>query len=120
MSTESVEENIKNWVSIDNKIKKLNDEIKELKENKKKYEDVIQVWGEEQKDKGLKPMVRISDGKLRFVETKQTSPLTLKYIENCLKELFNETNANAILEYIKKNRETKIISEVKRSYDKNT
>lgn len=114
----TLQESIKSWVSLDNRIKLLNEEMKELKSQKKDYEDSMQDWAQKQIDSGLRPAVKISDGKIRFVETKQTSPLTLKYIESCLNALFNENNAKVVLEYIKKNRESKVVTEIKRTYDK--
>jgi hypothetical protein len=62
--------------------------------------------------------VNISDGKLKFVAAKHTSPLTLTYIEKCLTELItNGKQVEQIMAYIKKNRETKTTMEIKRVYN---
>ena len=65
--------------------------------------------------------MNISDGKLKFVSSKTTAPLTLTYIEKCLSELItNGKQVEQIMTYIKKNRETKTTMEIKRVYDKKT
>jgi hypothetical protein len=62
--------------------------------------------------------VNISDGKLRFVASKHTAPLTLAYIEKCLSQLIsNGKQVEQIMTYIKKNRETKTSMEIKRVYN---
>ena len=65
-----------------------------------------------------KATVNISDGKLKFVTAKHTAPLTLTYIEKCLSELItNSSQVEQIMTYIKKNRETKTTTEIKRLYN---
>jgi hypothetical protein len=65
-----------------------------------------------------KATVNISDGKLRFVAAKHTTPLTLTYIEKCLGELItNKKQVEQIMTYIKKNRDTKTTMEIKRVYN---
>ena len=72
----SFEENIKKWVALDNQMKNLADQTKKLREDKNTAEEMILSYVETQ---GLKnATVNITNGKLRFTETKQTSPLTLK------------------------------------------
>ena len=62
--------------------------------------------------------VNISDGRIRFVNTKQTAPLTLKFVEDCLNHCINnEEKVGKIMEYIKGAREVKYVSDIKRTYD---
>ena len=62
-------------------------------------------------------VVSISDGKLKFVNTKQTSPLTLKFVEECLaKCIKSEDQVNQIMTYIKDSREVKYVPDIKRYY----
>ena len=59
--------------------------------------------------------IEISDGKLKFVNTKVQEPLTFKYLEKSLHEVIkNENQVKQILEYLKKNRETKVVQDIKR------
>ena len=56
--------------------------------------------------------------KLKFVETKYSNPITLKYLQNCLEECIEcQEDIEHIMTYIKENRETKQNSEIKRFYD---
>ena len=63
--------------------------------------------------------VQISDGRLRFVNSKQTAPITLKYIEQCLGECIgNKEQVELIINYIKEKREVKYLPDIKRYYVK--
>jgi hypothetical protein len=109
----SFEENIKKWVALDNQMKNLADQTKKLREDKNTAEEMILSYVETQ---GLKnATVNITNGKLRFTETKQTSPLTLKYVEDCLgKCIGNATQVDQIMRVIKESREVKYSSDIKR------
>lgn len=112
----SLEENIKKWVSIDNQLKTINDKAKELREMKNNAEQLILDYVETKKMNNA--TVNISDGKLRFVSTKQTAPLTLKYVEECLSNCIkNEEQVTLIMNYIKESREIKYVPDIKRTYN---
>lgn len=117
----NVVDNVKSWVRLDNKIKSLNDEIKGLREEKRTTEQTIFDWADPLMQQGQKPTININDGKLRFVETKQVAPLTLKFIQErliaCLGEV-NQEKIDEIMNDIKENREYKMVQEVKRVYNK--
>ena len=112
----SLEEIIKKWVSIDNQLKTINDKAKELREMKNNAEQLILDYVETKKMNNA--TVNISDGKLRFVSTKQTAPLTLKYVEECLSNCIkNEEQVTLIMNYIKESREIKYVPDIKRTYN---
>jgi hypothetical protein len=112
----SLEENIKKWVSIDNQLKTINDKAKELREMKNNAEQLILDYVETKNMSNA--TVNISDGKLKFVSTKQTAPLTLKYIEDCLSKCIkNEEQVSLLMNYIKETREVKYIPDIKRTYN---
>jgi hypothetical protein len=94
-------------------MKNLADQTKKLREDKNTAEEMILSYVETQ---GLKnATVNITNGKLRFTETKQTSPLTLKYVEDCLgKCIGNATQVDQIMRVIKESREVKYSSDIKR------
>jgi len=111
----SFETNLQKWVSIDNQMKLLNDKMKLLREQKtdiaKNIEEHIS------KNNLSNSFVKITDGQLRFVNTKVTSPLTYKYMEKSLGEIIrNETQVSQIIRYLKEKREFKIVPEIKRTY----
>ena len=62
--------------------------------------------------------IKISDGKLKFAQTKQTAPITLGFLETCLGEIINNKDQVAhIMDYIKQHREVKIVPDIKRYYN---
>ena len=62
--------------------------------------------------------IQISDGKIKFTQTKETQQLTFKYLESCLHEIIkNDEQVNKIVEYIKNKREIKYVPEIKRLYN---
>jgi hypothetical protein len=116
MST-SFESNIKRWVSLDNRVKALNDEAKALREEKSAINDNISQHIEANNLE--KATIQISDGKLRYVTTKTQSPISLKYLESCLNDCISDaTKVKEIMDYIKENREVKETTELKRYYNK--
>ena len=114
----SFEENIRSWVAVDNQLKVLQDKSKELREARSSLNDSILNHVAEH---GMETTtVRISDGRLRFVSSNQTSPLTLKFVHDCLmKCIQNEPQVEKIMNFIKEQREVKVRTEVKRQYTKN-
>lgn len=112
----TLETKIKRWVELDNKIKETSEEVRDIRTEKAVINDEILEIIEEKKLE--KATVNITDGKLRFVSTKHTAPLTLAYIEKCLGDLItNGKQVEQIMAYIKKNRESKTTMEIKRVYN---
>jgi hypothetical protein len=109
----SFEQQIQQWVSIDNQLKTLNEKVKELREKKNQLSEDIIVYAD---DNNLSSAtIKISDGKLKFANNKITQPLTLKYLETCLGEIIkNPEQVEKIMDYIKAKREIKYEKEIKR------
>ncbi len=107
------EQNIQKWVAIDNKLKTLNEQVKELRDKRNELEGVIINYAE---DNNLSAAtIQISDGKLKFANSKVQTPLTFKFLEKSLGEIIkNEAQVKQIIDYLKENRETKIVPEIKR------
>jgi len=111
----SFEEHIKEWVSADNKLKILNDKSRELRTNKNNITNNILKFVET--NKLNEASINISDGKLKFASVKQTGTITLKLVENCLKDcLENEELVDKIMTHIKDSRVSKETLDIKRSY----
>lgn len=112
----SFEQNIQQWVSIDNQMKLLNDKMKELREKKNVISEQINSHIETSQLNNVS--IKISDGQLKFINVKETQPLTFKYLETCLSEIIkNEEQVKKIVEYIKNKREVKYVPEIKRLYN---
>ena len=109
----SFEQQIQQWVAIDNQLKILNDNIKELRDKKNNISQQINNQIENKYTS-----IKISDGQLKFVKIKETQQLTFKYLEICLSEIIkNEEQVKKIVDYIKNKREIKYVSEIKRLYN---
>lgn len=112
----SFENNIKNWVNIDNQIKALNEKARELREERNELcDEILNYAGSNNLGNAT---VEISDGKLKFATTKSTAPLTLRFIQNCLKDVItDEESVGKIMKYIKTKREVRTSSDIKRYYN---
>jgi hypothetical protein len=109
----SFEGNIQQWVSVDNQLKQLNEKTKELRERRNALEENITTYVNNNNMSNA--TVQISDGKLKFTNTKISEPLTFKYLEKTLGEVIkNEAQVKLIMEHIKQKRNTKVIQEIKR------
>lgn len=109
----SFEENIQKWVLLDNQIKVVNEKAKELRDKRSDLTKSLSTFVENKNMQNT--TIEISDGKLKFVNTKVQEPLTFKYLEKSLHEVIkNENQVKQILEYLKKNRETKVVQDIKR------
>jgi hypothetical protein len=112
----NIEKSIQTWVELDNELKKINDKAKDVRTRKNDLEDKIMDYVAENDLNN--DVISISDGKLKFCETKQTSPITLGFLEKCLGEIIaNQGQVKQILEYIKNKREHKVVPEIKRYYN---
>ena len=114
--TNHLDKTIQNWVELDNELKKLNEKTKDIRTRKNDIEDKIMTYVED--NNMSNSVVNITDGKIKFCETKQTPPLTLGFLEKCLSEVIaNQSQVKQIVDYIKSKRETKMVPEIKRYYN---
>tara|TARA_B100000424_G_scaffold269815_1_gene267611 strand:- start:2644 stop:2988 length:345 start_codon:yes stop_codon:yes gene_type:complete len=107
---------IKQWVELDNKVKVLNNELRELRTERTNISDAIVSFVDTNNlDKAV---IEISDGSLKFGTYKQTSAITLKFVKKCLSECIdNEETVEQLIQYIKSKRDIKMKSDIKRSYN---
>ena len=109
----SFENQIQQWVQIDNQLKQLNEKVKDLREKRNTLENNITNYAFSNNLSSA--TVQIGDGKLKFVNTKVQEPLTFKYLEKTLVEIIkNEDHVNLIMEHLKQKRDVKIVPEIKR------
>ena len=111
----SFEQQLQQWVAIDNQMKTLNDRMKELRDKKNVLSQNINTHIETHNLS--ESSVKLSDGQLKFVKVKDTQQLTFKYLETCLREIIkNEEQVTKIVDYVKNKREVKYVPEIKRLY----
>jgi hypothetical protein len=111
------QENIKEWVSIDNKIKNLQQNVKELRQTKNGLTDNIFQYAETNNLENA--VIQISDGKLKFQNVKSTSPLTFGLLKQCLNECIQDSEqVESLIQYIKSKRTSRTNYDIKRTYRK--
>ena len=113
---EGFQQNIKQWVSLDTQLKTLNEKTKEIRNKRNELTDNIIDFVDN--NNLTTSTIKISDGKLKFAQNKQTAPITLGFLEGCLNDIIgNEEKVTQIMNYIKENREVKVIPDIKRYYN---
>ena len=109
----SFENQIQQWVSVDNQLKQLNEKVKELRDTRNNLEQNITNYASQNNLSNA--TVQISGGKLKFTNAKIPEPLTFKYLEKTLGEVIkNESQVKIIMEHLKQKRAIKIVPEIKR------
>lgn len=109
----SFENQIQQWVLLDNQTRQLNEKLKELRD--KKTQLALNITKYAENNEMMNSSIKISDGKLKFANTRIAEPLTYKYLERTLGEIIkNEEQVKTIMTHIKQRREHKIIQEIKR------
>jgi hypothetical protein len=109
----SFEKQVQDWVSIDNQLKILNDKVRDLREKRNSLTGNLSKYA--QNNNLSNSLIQISDGRLKFVNTKVTEPLTFKYLEKTLAEIIkSDTQVKQIMEHIKAKRDIKVVPEIKR------
>lgn len=112
---EDLEKHVRQWIQLDNEIRKLQSLARERREHKKQItQDLVDVMKENDIDFNL------SDGKLVYKESKRKTPLNEKHINTCLMEMFgnNPQKVQEIMDFIISKRETKMVDTVQRRINK--
>ena len=109
------EDDIRKWATLDTQIAEMNSTIRSLRSEKSEVEDSILRHVEEKSLNNA--IVKLSDSKLHFTDTKTTPPLTFKFLRTCLLDIVEDTaEVDEILAYIKNKRETKTTLSIKRCF----
>lgn len=101
----TLEENIKEWVKLDNKQADLNNELKIIRNKKVEYSNHIINYFEEKDINN--PTINITGGKINMIDLKTANPLSYKFLEDCFNEFFKDYENNLaeeLLNYIKTKR----------------
>uniref|UniRef100_A0A6C0BUM8 Uncharacterized protein n=1 Tax=viral metagenome TaxID=1070528 RepID=A0A6C0BUM8_9ZZZZ len=108
---------IKEWVSIDNRMRELSKQQKILRENKKEItKSLVEVMKSNEID-----CFDINDGQLMYSQTKTKAPLNKKNISTILLSYFGDNKIEQIEDltrHLLENREEKIRENVRRKIDK--
>jgi len=112
----SFETKLQQWVQIDNQLKKLNEQVKHLREERNTLEDYL--TNSAKTNNMTNRTIQLNQDKLKFVDTRVPEPVTFKYLEKTLGEIIkDETKVRVIMEHIKQKRDVRIIPEIKRFFN---
>lgn len=115
--SQEFQNDIKQWVELDNQIRKVNDSVKILRTQRSELNDKINSYVNDNDIKHA--VININDGRIKFQNVKVTQPLTLKFIKECLCDcISSEESVEMIMNHIKDKREVKYVEEVKRYFNK--
>ena len=113
----SLEQRIQRWVHLDNTVKQLNDQVRELRDSRNEVESSILTHVT---DHNLShATVRIKDGTLKFAfNVKQPPALTLSFLGEALAECCPPQQTAAIMQHIRAKRDAaaKLVPEIRRTY----
>jgi hypothetical protein len=112
----SLEQRIQRWVHLDNNVRQINDQVRELRESRNEVESSIL---KHVTDYNLShATVRIKDGTLKFAfNVKQPPALTLSFLGEALAECCPPQQAAAIMQHIRAKRDAaaKMVPEIRRT-----
>ncbi len=109
-------DNIKQWVALDNRIKRYNAEMKLARIDRNDLTANIIAYADSNNMRNA--TVQITDGKLKFQDTRTTAPLTFKFVKRCLTDCIGDASkVEQLIKYMKEQREVRYISEIKRTYN---
>ena len=107
------ENQIQQWVQIDNQLKTMNEKVKDLREQRNSLTEHITKYAVNNNLYGKN--INISNERIQISNTKLAEPLTFKYLEKTLSEIIqNESQVKLIIEKLKQKRNIKTIPEIKR------
>ena len=116
MNSNNFENQIKQWINLDNKLKEMNEQTKQLREQKNELEKKITNYASS--NNLSNSIIQIPGGKLKITNKRISEPLTFKYLENSLGSIIkNENQVVTIVNHIREKRETKNIPEIKRFFN---
>jgi len=112
----SLEQRIQRWVQLDNHIKQINDEVRELRESRNEVESSILTHVAN--NNLSHATVRIKDGALKFAfNVKQPPAITLSFLGEALTECCPPQQVAAIMQHIRAKRDAaaKLVPEIRRT-----
>ena len=112
----SLEQRIQRWVQLDNTVKQLNDQVRELRESRNDVESSI--LSHVATNNLSHATVRIKDGTLRFAfNAKQPPALTLSFLSEALAECCPPQQAADVMQHIRAKRDAsaKVVSQIRRT-----
>lgn len=111
----SLEQRIQRWVHLDNTIRQINDQVRELRESRNEVESSILTHVAN--NNLSHATVRIKDGTLKFAfNAKQPPAITLTFLHEALSECCPPQQVASIMQHIraKRDADAKLVPEIRR------
>ena len=106
-------QNVQKWAWIDTQQKRINEKMKEMREQKTALSGDICEYMISRKLENTK--IEITDGEIRLADKKDYTPLTFDYIETTLGKIIkDESHVEYIIKTLKENRKTTTHHELRR------
>ena len=113
----SFEQQVTQWLQLDNEIKEYNEKLKVVREKRQQLEENLTKYASS--NNLSNNTIQVNGAKLKFTEMRVAEPLTFRYLERTLSEVIkNPAQAKLILDHIKQNREIKTVPEIRRFSNK--
>lgn len=111
---EEFTENIRGWTTVDNEIRAKNAELNALRSQRNEY--LVKINNHVKENNMQHTKIELNDSSLEFINVKKAKPLSIKYIEYCLKETLGEEEALTVMEYMLENRPRTETQEIRRKF----
>lgn len=109
--------NVKQWVTLDNQLRIVNDKTKIMRERKMLLNSHICSFANQ--NNISHKHIDITDGVLKFCKRKEYKPLSYGFVEKTLHEIIpNKEHVEFIVRQLKERRETITHDEIRRNYTK--
>ena len=107
-------ENVREWVSLDNQIRHLSEQLRSLRERRNQAQSQLLRAADEVGASGAR--IKVSDGFLKLTHARTTSPLSLRYIESCLTAtICDATKVAEIMRMVRDGRSVREEATIKRT-----
>ena len=116
MDKDRLLETVKEWIIVDNEMKKLQKEMRNKREEKKELSNIlVDVMRNNEIDE-----FDVNDGKLMYKMNKRKTTISKKHIMETLKKYFKEDNEKAeeLTSYILESRKETVSETIKRKIEK--
>ena len=111
MNKETLVDSIREWIEIDERIKKIQSETRTLRQKKN---DLTASLIANMKDKNI-DIFETNNGNLIHTAKKVKSSISKKHLMACFEKLFKgEEEREKVLNYIMESRETRVVENIKR------
>ena len=112
-SKSALDYQLKQWIALDNQIKRLTEQLYGLREERQNMGNHLFKYATT--NNLVNTSIQSGEDRVKFINTRVSSQLTFKYVEKSLGNIIkNEEQVKQIIEYLKTNRESKIVPEIKR------